>query len=138
MSSRETPLEHVNAHQRLPVHTSPGAAETTEQITPISYHITVPAHILAHSTSPDPASFWPNLITSMIRHRQHTAQSRLDAERAMSRDAPHASVDELNEDGRVVDAVSRVLQDLHDDVEVITMVMEGRRQEYEDTVSRRQ
>lgn len=138
MNNRETSTEYADAHHDLPMPASPSEAETAEQTTQLSYHITLPAHSLAHSTSEDPASFWPNLVTSMIRRRQHTARSRLDAERAMRQHEPPDSMNELDEDGRIVDAVSRVLQNIHDDVEVIRMVMEGRREEYEDTVRRRQ
>ena len=69
-------------------------------------------------------SFWPALITEMIRDRQHAAQTQLTADR-----------NELhNEDVRAVHTVDRVLQDLHDDFDAIRMIFCGQRTEFESMV----
>ncbi|KAK5087279.1 hypothetical protein LTR70_007009 [Exophiala xenobiotica] len=110
---------------RSPHLASPSSVEDPNQPSITPYHINIPTDLFTRASSQDRA-YWPALISHMIRDRQHASQTRLDAER-----------NELHEgDCRVVNTVSRVLQDLHDDFVVIKMVAEGRRREYEDDVRR--
>lgn len=114
------------ASPRSPLLASPSSVEDLNQPSITSYRINIPTDLFTRAVSQGTTSFWPSLVTHMIRDRQHGAQTRLDTAR-----------NELyEEDGRVIDTVFRVLQDLHDDFVVIKMVAEGRRKEYEDDIRR--
>lgn len=112
---------------QLPSLASPRPAEETQQPNIVSYRIDIPADLFTRVNLQDRASFWPDLMTDMIRDRQQ-ARTGLDAER-----------NELhNEDVRGISAIDRVLQDLHDDFEAIRMIWSGRRRDFEDMVRRRE
>lgn len=110
----QPPMPESSQPTSIPAPT-PNSPAQPEHQNPIIYRIDIPANFLRRSPREERTSFWPDLITHMLRQRRRAARSRLNEDAA-----------ELDQgDVHALNAVDRVLQRIHDEFEAIAALVEG-------------